>query len=179
MAITIAIQGNQLRMVEDSNDPRLSNIDDTNVSPSGDNVQIINTTSGVLYINRPFGDFTTPSGASAIIVADLIADLMSGAAGGGIQDVAIADPATAGEIATPKAASASTVELLPANANRTEAFIRNDGTGILYIVEGADATILSALKFLQDDIFKVTSTLVVSGIWTAPNGFARINQKTK
>lgn len=179
MAIVITIKGNALRIVEDSNDPRLSNIDDTDVSPSGNNVQIMNTSSGVLLINRPFGDFSTPSGGSAIIVADLIAELMAVAIGGGVQDVAITDPATAGEIATPKAASASTVELLPANANRTEAFIRNDGTGILYIVEGADATILSALKFLQDDVFHVTGTLVVNGIWTAPNGNARINEKTK
>lgn len=179
MAIVITLKGNALRIVEDSNDPRLSNIDDTDVSPSGNLVQIMNTTSGVLLINRPFGDFTTPSGASAIIVADLIADLMAGAAGGGIQDVAITDPAIAGGIATPVAASATTTELLPANADRTEAFIRNDGTGILYIVEGADATILSAIKLLQDDIFKVTSTLVVNGIWTAFNGFARINEKTK
>ncbi len=100
------------------------------------------------------------------------------AAGDQILEFGGGDPATGGAILTPIPANASSVELLPADPTRVEAFIRNNGTGILYIAEGADATANSAIKLLQDDVFRVTSDLVVNGIWVGVNGNAAINEKT-
>lgn len=129
--------------------------------------------------NAVFTDYTVDGVTgttlgSAQAVSNAIGALIATANSSGIQVVQFAN-AVSGDEEPSIAANASSVELIAATA-RFEAFITNDGTGILFITEGATATVNSAIKLLQDDVYRVTSGLVVNGIWLNPDGFARINQ---
>lgn len=176
MAIDIKVRGNAMKVSGFATEALYDNVNNLKPEINGDKVRIINyNEERTLLPDTDFNDFDTPNGTalgSAEAVADAIADLL-------VAGVANLDPSTAGAELTPVAADAATKELMPANPDRVEAFIRNDGTGILYITEGADATANSAIKLLQDDVHKVTGTLVVNGIWVAPNGNAVINEKTR
>lgn len=83
---------------------------------------------------------------------------------------------------TSVASSLGSVLLLAANADRKgESPIRQDGTGILFIHEGAGpATLNEAVKLEQDDLWIVKNyTGPVFGIWDVVNGFARVTENTK
>ena len=74
-------------------------------------------------------------------------------------------------------ASGSSVPLLAANPNRIVATIRNDGTGILYVSKTGTATVSAPVKLLQDGIYIIDDyDGALTGIWTAPNGNARIEE---
>lgn len=79
------------------------------------------------------------------------------------------------------AAAAASVLLAPANPSRESVQIVNDGTGTLYISHAPVATTASFAAKLgpgatyvieQPDVYQG----VVSGVWTAPNGFARLTE---
>ena len=73
--------------------------------------------------------------------------------------------------------NASTVTLLAANTSRIKAIIRNDGTGVLYVREGAGAAITDVIRLAQNDTIIITdSSEIITGIWTSPNGSARISE---
>lgn len=176
--IDIIAQGNQLKVTGFGSNPLYDNIDDLDIEVNGDDIRIVNFVKKITLLpDTVYSDFNTPSGASAEIVADAISDLMAGAAGG-TSDVVVTDPTDAAS-PTSVAGSATSVELLAANANRTEAIIRNDSTAILYIQEGASATTSSAIRLIQHGTVIITSTLVVNGIWESATGNARITEKTK
>lgn len=77
-------------------------------------------------------------------------------------------------------ASAASVLLADANPARRALSIVNDGTGILYIVHGLTASTSSYTKALgQADTYVIEDTPYqgpVAGVWTSPNGSARITE---
>jgi hypothetical protein len=97
-----------------------------------------------------------------------------------------------GQVATPKAGSAtvtsvadnaSSVELLPANADRLGASIVNDSSAALYVEMGATASLTSySVKLTTDSYLEVPFgyTGAIAGIWaTDPDdGSARITEYT-
>lgn len=176
MAIDIKIRGNEMKVSGFATEALYDNVNNLKPEINGDKVRVINyNEERTLLPDTLYTDFNTPNGTalgSAEAVADAISDLLSAA-------VSVTDPSTEGAEIAAVPANADSVEILPANPDRVEAFIRNDGTGIMFITEGADATVNSAHKYYQDDRHKVTGTLVVNGIWSSPQGFARINEKTK
>ena len=187
MAIDIEILGNQIKILGApvfDGKPKYVNISGIKPEVNGDDVSLINDlTKSLVLPPVDFNDFDTPDGTalgSAILLADAIAALLPApVAPGVIPDVAIVNPSTSGSELTPVAASASSVELLPALSTRVETRIRNDGTGILYVTIGATATVNSANKLLQDEFIDITEGLVVNGIWVGVNGFARMNELVK
>ena len=80
------------------------------------------------------------------------------------------------------AASATTVTVLAANANRLRAVIHNDSvSATLYIKFGATASLTSfTYKLAPDDTYESPSanvyTGVIDGIWSAATGSARITE---
>ena len=187
MAIDIEVKGNQIKIsgapVFDG-EPKYVNISGIKPEPNGNKVSLINDLTNTLVLPpTDFNDFDTPDGTalgSAIALADAIADLLPApSSSSGTSNVAVVDPSTTGGEETPVAANSVSVLLLAADPTNVEARIRNDGTGVLFVTEGATATVNSANKILQDDVYIVESGLVVNGIWTSPNGFARINKNTK
>lgn len=125
MAINITVQGNQLKIIEGANAPKYVNSDDADIAISGDKVGIMQTSSNNLVINVAFGDYATPSGGSAEIVADAIAALLGTAAGGGggggTVQIAPAIFSAVGTLTT----STSSAPLFASRATRVDVVMRN------------------------------------------------------
>jgi hypothetical protein len=83
---------------------------------------------------------------------------------------------------TSVASSATSVSLLAANAARRAVVITNDGTKILYIAFAATATVAAFTYKLGSgatiELPLNGYTGVISGIWSAVNGNARITEIT-
>lgn len=107
--------------------------------------------------------------------------------GGGLPMSAIYGGARAAGVSTPRysrlstvVASSSSVLLADINPARKALSIINDGTGILYIAHGIVASTSSYTKALgqaetyviEDDAYQGP----VAGVWTSPNGAARITE---
>lgn len=78
---------------------------------------------------------------------------------------------------TSVASSATSVQLLAANANRKWASFRNDSTQVVYVAKSATAT-TSSVYVLQPQgyLYFDDYTGVVTGIWVSANGFACIEE---
>jgi hypothetical protein len=72
--------------------------------------------------------------------------------------------------------SATSVQLIAANASRKELTIQNDSSAILYIKEGTTASATDyKYKLYQDDIYRTNNyTGRVDGIWASATGAARV-----
>ena len=81
---------------------------------------------------------------------------------------------------TSVAGSASSVTLLASNTSRISATINNDAATILYIKFGSTASTTSyTYKLLADDLAIIDDfTGLISGIWSAATGNARITEIT-
>ncbi len=77
--------------------------------------------------------------------------------------------------------SATSVQILAANANRVEAIIRNDANQELFLQFGATATTSAAIKLEKGDTYIADKyTGEISGIWdSGTGGNARIIEVTK
>jgi len=72
-------------------------------------------------------------------------------------------------------------QLLPANGNRAGAVIYNESTAILYLAFGPAASLTAyTVQIPANGYFELPGpaiyTGVISGIWSAANGFARITE---
>ena len=76
MAVTVTVQGNQMKVV-DGTKIRYENTDDVsiNINENADTVSLFNNHTGKEIVNSDRADYT-PSGADAEAVADAIAELM-------------------------------------------------------------------------------------------------------
>lgn len=86
-------------------------------------------------------------------------------------------------VPTTVAASATSVTVLAANNNRKGAIIRNDSTANLYLRLSSGSAVLNqeAVKLLADDVLVLENgdyTQIISGIWSAATGNARVLELT-
>ena len=111
------------------------------------------------------GDYSGAIHGVVQTLADDVAKQTTGVAGGSTTTI------------TSVASSATVVTLLAANTSRVKAIIRNDGTQVLYVREGAGAVITDPIRLAQNDIIIITDTTeIITGIWDSANGSARISE---
>ena len=74
------------------------------------------------------------------------------------------------------AASASSVEVLAANANRISATIRNDSSAVMYLSMGGTASSSSPIRLGSQDIYELSARYAgaISAIWESATGNARV-----
>lgn len=91
-------------------------------------------------------------------------------------------PTTSTAALTSVAASATSVQLLAANATRKDFSITNDGPNNLYIAFGQTPTATSyKYKLVPGAMYEPTSAVwlgVVNGIWDVAAGNARISEES-
>lgn len=80
------------------------------------------------------------------------------------------------------ASSASSVTVLAANTARIGCTIYNDSTAILYLALGATTASVTnyTVQIAANAYYEVpfNTTMALSGIWAAANGFARVTELT-
>lgn len=79
------------------------------------------------------------------------------------------------------AAATSSTTLLAANAARLGATIWNDSTSVLYVKKGSTASATSCnVKLVADAYYEVpfNYTGIITGVWVAANGAARVSEDT-
>ena len=138
-------------------------------------------------------DNVTLPGTGAVVAADDVGGVLFqqmklayGADGAAttVEDTAPLPVVLAGGIAgatlTQVPASATSVQLLPANAGRRGAVIVNDGTAALYLAYAATTSSTAyTYRLPPQAIFEMPLPIytgVISGIWSAANGQAAITE---
>ena len=99
----------------------------------------------------------------------LVSNLISVSGGGG---------SASSSVTSSVASSATSVQLLAANANRVEAVITNDSTAILYIKLGTGATTSDYTISLSPNESLIVDKYngILHGVWASANGNARITE---
>jgi len=190
MAATITQEGGSLKVDKGTQ---------VDYYPLDDISMEVDTNAGKLILLRNqnavdsflYADITSPAGATIEDKADAIAAFLSTGGGGGgdataanqttmIGHLDAIEKGTVGSVnsVTSVAGSASSVQLLASNTDRTEVIINNDSSATLYVKLGTTASTTSyTYKLLQDDVAIVSSyTGRIDGIWGSATGNARITE---
>lgn len=179
MSFQVTVVDGRIKIVGNAY-PTLENPYDLDIKlGANDTVKIRDVREDRTLVNTVFSDYSDPSEISAILLAEALAALFAQAKSAGVQEVSVgSDPSTAGAPTVVEVDTSTTV-ILAANADRTEAIIRNDDADPVYLQEGAAATLTSAIKLEQDDTAFFDSTLAINGIRAVATADVSVTEKTK